>query len=271
MSHDFWYLSRAAAFTAYGLLFFSTVLGIMIGTRFTGRFSRNTMFDIHKFTAILALAFSIFHVAVLLGDGFFNFSVWQLAVPFASPYRAWQTAAGVFGIYLLAIIVASFYVRRITGYRVWHVIHFSTFALFGLVTLHGVTAGTDGSSTWARLIYLGAGLTVLALTFYRLQHHMPVATQARRVRFGAAGAASFAAVLLILTTGIARPSSGSDENALAVTFATVLDQRALSASQPDMGVALQGDNDRDDDEHEEREHETREGDHDDWEEHEDDD
>lgn len=95
MTHEYWYLSRAAGFTAYILLFVSMALGISITARM-GRRQRNVMYELHRFTTILALAFTLFHVVILLGDGYFNFSPFQLAVPFASPYRAWQVAAGIF-------------------------------------------------------------------------------------------------------------------------------------------------------------------------------
>ena len=113
MTQEFWYLSRAAGFTAYLLLFVSVALGIAIGTRLADRIAkRNVIFDLHRFTAVMALAFSLFHVYILLLDGFFNFNVWELSLPFLSPYRAWQTAVGVFALYALALLILSFYVRR---------------------------------------------------------------------------------------------------------------------------------------------------------------
>jgi hypothetical protein len=90
----------------------------------------------------LALLFTLFHVYVLLADGYFNFNVWQLSIPFLSPYRGWQTAAGVLALYALTLLIVSFYVRRYIGYRAWRALHFLTFALFAAATLHGITAGT---------------------------------------------------------------------------------------------------------------------------------
>jgi predicted ferric reductase len=116
MNHEFWYLSRAAGFVAYLLLFVSVVLGVSMGTRLIERFARrNFVFDLHRFTTLLALAFTFFHVYVLLGDGRFRFSVWELSLPFLSPYRAWQTAVGVFTFYGMALVAGSFYVRRFSA------------------------------------------------------------------------------------------------------------------------------------------------------------
>ncbi len=174
MSHEFWYLSRAAGFTAYLALFASMALGMMITTRAAARTGRQQLvFDMHRFTAILALALSLFHVYVLLGDQYFSFSVWQLSLPFASSYRTPPTALGVISLYAMSIVVASFYVRKYIGQRAWRAIHFITFAMYASVTLHGITAGTDTVQTWAKLIYLSTGAIVLALIAYRIQHHAP--------------------------------------------------------------------------------------------------
>jgi predicted ferric reductase len=245
VNHEFWYLSRAAGFTAFGLLFFSVALGIMIGTRLTGRFSRNTVFDIHRFTSILALAFSFFHVYILLGDSYFKFSVWQLSLPFASPYQAWQTAAGGVAFYLLLLVVASFYLRSLIGHRTWRAIHFLTFALFGLAMLHGITAGTDAHAGWAELLYAGAGTTVLALVLYRVQHHLPAESNARRLRF-TAGAISTAGsiALLLLAIGLGSESERTVATASPNTVATILDQRAELMETISRGRAESSDDER---------------------------
>ena len=118
MNHDFWYLSRAAGFTAYLLLFASVALGIATSTRLGRRImAQNATFDIHRFLSLLALAFTAFHVYILLGDGYFNYNIVQLTAPFLSPYRTWQVAAGTFSLYALVLVVLSFYVRKSIGYR----------------------------------------------------------------------------------------------------------------------------------------------------------
>jgi len=227
MTQEFWYLSRAAGFTAYLLLFVSVALGIAIGTRFADRIAkRNTIFDLHRFTTILALAFTLFHVYILLLDGFFNFSVWQLSLPFLSPYRRWQTAVGVFAMYALALIIVSFYVRQFIGYRAWRAIHFVTFAMFGAVALHGITAGTDTAEPWAKLIYIATGAATLALIIYRVQYRVPDASAARTIRLGAGIAAVSAISLLLFSTGLLDGGDASEATAsLASTDTTVASDR----------------------------------------------
>ena len=97
MNHDYWYLSRAAGFTAYLLLTASVVLGLCVRTRISDSIvRRNTSFDQHRFTALLGLAFTLFHVYILLGDAYFRYTIVQLSLPFLSPYRPVSVAVGVF-------------------------------------------------------------------------------------------------------------------------------------------------------------------------------
>ncbi|MBI5284791.1 MAG: ferric reductase-like transmembrane domain-containing protein [Chloroflexi bacterium] len=223
MNHEFWYLSRAAGFTAYALLFVSVALGISIGTRLTERFARrNTIFDMHRFTTILALLFTLFHVYVLLADGYFRFNAWQLSIPFLSPYRGWQTAAGVLSLYALTLLIASFYARKYIGYRAWRVLHFLTFALFAAATLHGITAGTDTTQAWAKALYLVCGAGTVALIMYRVQYRVPDSSAVRTLRLAAAIGTGATALLLAFGTGLftaANPSSAAGASAVAAPLA----------------------------------------------------
>ena len=198
MNHEYWYLSRAAGFTAYLLLFASAALGIAMSTKFAARFERgNFSFDLHRFVSILALLFSLFHVYVLLGDQYFSFSVWQLSAPFASPYRTLSTTIGVISLYAMALIIASFYVKRFIGYRTWRAIHFLTFAMYAGVTAHGIFAGTDTSRPWARLIYAGTGAALMLMVAYRISESAKRGSEsARSARSIASGATALAGVVL---------------------------------------------------------------------------
>jgi Ferric reductase like transmembrane component len=221
VNHEFWYLSRAAGFTAYLLLFVSVALGISMGTRLVERVvRRNTVFDLHRFTTLLALAFTLFHVYILLLDGFFNFNVWQLSIPFLSPYRGWQTAAGVFALYPLALVIASFYLRKSIGYRAWRALHFVTFAMFALATLHGIAAGTDTTEPWAKAIYVITKAATVLLILYRIQYRMPENSGVRRMRIASAAATLIVAALLIFGTSLLRAHRTSTA-ADAVTISSV--------------------------------------------------
>jgi predicted ferric reductase len=197
MNHEFWYLSRAAGFTAYLLLFASIALGMAMSTRLAAHLKRgNFAFDMHRFLSILALAFSLFHTYILLGDRYFSFNVWSLSLPFISPYRAWAVALGTLSTYLLVLVTVSFYVKKFIGYRAWRSVHFLTFVLYLSATAHGITAGSDTTAPWARLIYAGTSVAVLLMVAYRVHQASPRTDALRRLRLVASSATALAAAVI---------------------------------------------------------------------------
>ncbi|HZP58523.1 MAG TPA: ferric reductase-like transmembrane domain-containing protein [Dehalococcoidia bacterium] len=216
MSHELWFLTRAAGITAYLLLFASVALGISIRTRISDRVAhRSAVFDLHQTTTLLALAVALLHVLTLLGDTFIGFGPLQLAVPFRSAYRPLQVAAGIFSMYLLAIIVGSFYARRFIGYRAWRALHYLTFGLFLLVLVHGVTAGSDTQAAWARWMYALTGAAVVALVVRRVQPRGAPGLDARRIGAGALAMGTTALVLLIAPVAFTGHAGGGGDGAQA--------------------------------------------------------
>ena len=87
--HAYWYISRACAFVAFGLLWLSMLAGLGITGGLARRWpSLPGAFELHRFTALLGLGFAATHALVLLGDAYSNYSLGQLLTPFfAGDYR----------------------------------------------------------------------------------------------------------------------------------------------------------------------------------------
>jgi predicted ferric reductase len=166
----FWYLSRGSAFVAYGLLWFSMAFGLLI----TNKMSRlwpgaPAAFAIHEFVSLLGLAFVMFHAIILLGDHYINYSLAQIAIPFASGgFKPVWVGLGQVGFYVLVIVTFSFYVRKNIGHATWRLIHFASFFSFLIAMLHGLTSGTDSGTLWAQWIYWFSGGSLLFLVMYRI-------------------------------------------------------------------------------------------------------
>jgi hypothetical protein len=169
VDHTYWFLSRAAGIVAYLLLVVSVLFGLGVKTRagdvILGRWR---VFDLHQTAALTAVAFLLLHMFSLLGDHYIGFTVSQLLVPFASPYRMVWVGIGIFAFYLVLILAGSFYVRRWITYPIWRALHYLTFLGFGLGLLHGILAGTDTSTVWARDMYWVTGALVATFTIYRM-------------------------------------------------------------------------------------------------------
>jgi len=90
-----------------------------------------------------------------------------LVVPGLVPYRPFWTALGVVAAELMVLVYASFSLRRRIGTRMWRRLHWLTYAVFGLATVHGLAAGTDTSRPWALPFYGAAVGAVLAAAGWR--------------------------------------------------------------------------------------------------------
>jgi predicted ferric reductase len=167
--HVYWHLGRASGFVAYGLLVASVVLGLAISSRvFDGLLVRPWVFEMHQFLSIYVLIAMVFHAFIMLPDQYAQFSVQELAVPFAASYHPIALGLGGIALYGSVIVSASFYVKKHIGQQAWRLLHYLTFVLFVLALVHGVFAGTDSGEQWAQLTYLSTGLMVLFFTFFRI-------------------------------------------------------------------------------------------------------
>jgi hypothetical protein len=166
----YWYLSRSTAFVAYALLWLAMALGLMMTNKLARLWPGGPLaFDLHEHASILGLAFGLFHALILLGDRYANYSLAQILVPFASGgARAGWVGLGQVGLYLMSVVGLSFYVRPLIGRAGWRLIHFLSFATFGLALLHGVMSGSDTGTPAAQAFYWLSGGSLLFLTVYRI-------------------------------------------------------------------------------------------------------
>jgi predicted ferric reductase len=168
IDHTYWYMTRASGFVAYVLLFAAVVFGLsMTGDVVSRWLARFRVYDLHRFLSLLALAGAVFHALIVLPDRYIGFSLLELLIPFASPYRPFYMALGLLSLYLTAFIAGTFYLRRLVPYRVWRLIHYATFGAFGLALVHGAGAGTDTAAAWPPYLYAATGLIAFNLLVYR--------------------------------------------------------------------------------------------------------
>jgi predicted ferric reductase len=166
----YWYLSRAAGLTAYGLLWLAIVLGLSLSNRLARVWPGGpTAADLHQFASLLALVFATVHGLVLLGDQYIGYTFAQILVPFTGTgYRPLWVGLGQVGFYLAAVVALSVYLRDSVGYRAWRALHYLSFAVYILATVHAVGAGTDSAAPLAPLIYWVGSVVVGLLTVRRV-------------------------------------------------------------------------------------------------------
>jgi predicted ferric reductase len=180
-SKAYWYLARAGGIVAYLLLWLATCWGMVMSSKISkGVVSPAVTFALHEVLPILGVVFAALHALVLLGDTYIGFSLWQVLIPFTSPYEMLWTGLGSLAFYLSLALVMSFYLRRRISQKAWRTFHLSAYLAFVLALLHGLMAGTDSSTVVMKGLYLVTGGAALFLLYYRLLAYVPRTRNGRR-------------------------------------------------------------------------------------------
>lgn len=168
-THSYWYLSRAAGFVAYFLLWGSMVWGLLLSSKIgQGRLRPLVLLDAHEFLSYLALGFTLFHGLILMGDSYLSFPLQAVLVPFASSYEPMLVAAGQIGLWLTLIVGLSYLVRRQLGQRRWRTLHYLSFVAYLVALAHAAFLGTSSQYLAVQLMYVITAAPVFFLSFYRL-------------------------------------------------------------------------------------------------------
>jgi len=179
--HDptFWLLARASGLTAYVMLTLSVLAGLVLKSRPFRTLEPAAVADLHRILALLGLSALAAHAAALVLDTTVKVSIPGLIVPGLVSYRPVWTSLGVLAAELMVLVYASFSMRNRIGPKNWRRLHWATYAIFGMATVHGVAAGTDTSRPWAFVLYAGAVASVTAAAMWRF---LVPPTPARRPR-----------------------------------------------------------------------------------------
>lgn len=162
-SPTLWYVTRAMGVSAYVALTASVFLGMLRTISRNARERLSWVVDeLHQFIATLAGLLVLGHLIALALDPFLPFSVTNLVLPIAEPYRPVAVALGVFSLYGMLLLLFSSWLRRHLPYGIWRGVHYVSFVTFVFVTLHGWQAGSDTGEPWMRAVY---GFSAAAIGF----------------------------------------------------------------------------------------------------------
>lgn len=164
-----WHLVRSSGLVAYVLLLASTVWGLLLSTQSIKDWSPGPVsLTLHSTISWLALLLGLGHGLLLLFDKYFTYTLGDILVPFTGPYRPEAVGLGTLAFWLLVAISLSFPLKKRIGQVNWKRLHYTSYAAFGLVSLHGLFAGTDGSYLGFRLLVGGGVLLVVLLLGMRV-------------------------------------------------------------------------------------------------------
>ena len=142
-----WYIARAAGIIAWLLITASVLWGILLSTQLFPSHRRPAwLLDLHRGLGALSVLFLLTHVGALIADNYIHFDIIDIVVPFASDWKTWQVALGVFAFWGLIIVEVTSLAMKHLPRRVWRGIHFSSYLTFLLTSFHGTFAGTDATN-----------------------------------------------------------------------------------------------------------------------------
>lgn len=184
-----WFVTRAAATSAYITLAITVIVGLFRSLARVSRLRDSRALwlldELHPYLAVLTAALVVIHLLSLIFDPLIPFSLLNLALPLDQPYRTLPVDLGVLALYALLVVwLSSWLKRRITHAR-WRALHYTSFVAFALVTLHGVFTGTDSAASWMWPLYLGASGVVALLVLARIFWPTPAPQPANRSRVAA--------------------------------------------------------------------------------------
>ena len=136
-------LSSYAGLTAMVLLTINVLLGLVLSTRYNlparwWPYGRRRIFDIHNWTAYVALALIFLHPVILTFSATAKFHLLDILVPINSPGQRLYNCFGAMAFYLILLVVVTSYLRRRMSFRTWKVVHYAAYGAASLLFLHGI-------------------------------------------------------------------------------------------------------------------------------------
>ncbi|MCB0878226.1 MAG: ferric reductase-like transmembrane domain-containing protein [Thermoleophilia bacterium] len=168
-----WYFIRASGATTLLLLTAAIALGVATHGRWSPENRpRWVTRELHRNIGILAMVFTTMHVLTSVIQSHANVSLGNVLVPLAGTSHSLALALGTVAVDLFVAIGITSALRRRIGVRAWRAVHYSSWALWPVAALHGLTMGTDAWS-WM-LIVNGLCLSMfIGALWIRLEQRWP--------------------------------------------------------------------------------------------------
>ena len=162
-------MSRATGLVSWGLLALAVLWGLFLSTRTFGKAAPPAwLLDLHRYLGGLAVAFVGVHLGAIVADNFVYFGWSEILVPMQSTYRPGAVAWGIVAFYLLLAVELTSLFQRQLPRRWWKRVHYLSFALYAVATVHLYTAGTDTNNALVRAVPIVVTGAILFLTFVRI-------------------------------------------------------------------------------------------------------
>jgi DMSO/TMAO reductase YedYZ heme-binding membrane subunit len=142
-----WWISRSAGMVAFILLAASVVWGVLLATRALRPIDRPAwLLATHRWISALACIGVAIHIAALVGDNYLYFGWKQIFWPMGSQWKSGPVTFGVVAMYLLILVQTTSMLMKRLPRRLWKFVHYLSYAVIWLTSVHAALAGTDASN-----------------------------------------------------------------------------------------------------------------------------
>jgi predicted ferric reductase len=173
-------LSSDAGLVAMVLLTINILLGLLLSARYNTVRSwpnrRLPIFDVHNWTAYIALGLVFLHPFLLLLSSTAGFRVIDVLFPIHSPKQTLYNNFGALAFYCVIFVVVTSYFRSRLGSRLWKKLHYVAYAAAALVFTHGILIDPELKNNapdlldGEKILVEGCALLIVIATIWRIRY-----------------------------------------------------------------------------------------------------
>lgn len=173
-------LSSDAGLVAMVLLTVNILLGLLLSARYntvrSWPYRRLPIFDVHNWTAYIALGLVFLHPALLLLSSTASFRVIDILWPLHSPKQTLYNCLGATAFYCVIFVVVTSYFRSRLGSRLWKKLHYVSYAAAGFVFVHGILMDPELKNNppdpfdGEKILVEGCALLIVIATIWRIRY-----------------------------------------------------------------------------------------------------
>jgi sulfoxide reductase heme-binding subunit YedZ len=134
------------------------------------------------------------HIVTTLADSFAHIHLQDVVIPFISSYRPLWLGLGTIAFDAMLALTITSLIRTRVSYRMWYLVHWTSYLCWPVAVLHGLGTGTDTPVRWVLLLTLACIALVTGVTGWRLAYGWPTHPVARM-------AGALAVVLALIAGG----------------------------------------------------------------------
>ena len=173
-------LSSDAGLVAMVLLTVNILLGLFLSARYNTVLNwphrRLPIFDVHNWTAYVAIFLITLHPVLLLFASEARFRVTDILWPLHSPKQTLYNCLGAAAFYCVLFVVVTSYIRSRLGSRLWKKLHYVSYFAAALLFTHGILTDPELKNQppdlldGEKVLVEGCALVILAASIWRVRY-----------------------------------------------------------------------------------------------------